>query len=177
MLSNTATPRYYAEFRELVLSGEMPVCREVEMEMNRIDHLIADPRYYYDPEPVEGYIRYCEQELTLTDGSDLKLLLTFKVWAEQALSWFFFEERSIPIKGGRYKNVKVKQRLTLKQYIIVARGAAKSMYGSTIQSYFLNVDSSTTKQITTAPTMKQADEVMSPFRTAITRARGPLFKL
>lgn len=180
-MSNTAVPRYYGEFREKVLNGEIPVCREIEMEMNRIDNLIADPRYYYDSDAVEGYIRYCENELTLTDGSDLTLLLTFKVWAEQALAWFFYEDRTVLVPkedgtGGSYEMRKVKQRLTLKQYIIVARGAAKSMYASTMQSYFLNIDGSTTHQITTAPTMKQADEVMSPIRTSITRARGPLFK-
>lgn len=180
-LSNRATPIYYGRFREQVLRGEIPVNREVAMEMNRIDELIANPRFYYDDQAVEGFIRYCENELTLTDGSDLHLLDTFKVWAEQIFGWYYFEDRSVyvPTKdnhGGRYVRKRVKKRLTTKQYLIVARGAAKSMYAEAIQSYFLNVDTDTTHQITTAPTMKQADEVMSPFRTAITRSRGPLFK-
>ena len=180
-LSNTATPIYYGQFREKVLRGEIPVNREIAMEMNRIDDLIANPNYYYDDRAVEGFILYCENELTLTDGSDLYLLDTFKVWAEQIFGWYYFERRSVPEpiegdRGIRYVNKRVKLRLVSKQYLIVARGAAKSMYAELIQSYFLNVDTSTTHQITTAPTMKQADEVMSPFRTAITRARGPLFK-
>lgn len=180
-LSNTATPKYYGEFRDAVLRGEIPVNKEVSLEMNRIDELIANPLYYYDDAAIDGFIRYCENELTLTDGSDLHLLDTFKLWAEALLGWFYFVERSVyvPSKdnhGGHYVRKKIKKRLVNKQYLIVARGAAKSMYGMLIQSYFLNVDTATTHQITTAPTMKQADEVMSPFRTAITRARGPLFK-
>jgi len=180
-LSNTATPVYYGRFREAVLRGEIPVNREISQEMNRIDSLIANPHIYYDDQAVEGFIRYCEGELTLTDGSDLFLLETFKLWAEQIFGWYYFVERSVyvPTKdnhGGHYEKRQIKKRLTLKQYLIVARGAAKSMYASVIQSYFLNVDTSTTHQVTTAPTMKQADEVMSPCRTAITRARGPLFK-
>jgi phage terminase large subunit-like protein len=180
-LSNTATPIYYEQFREAVLSGRIPVNREISMEMNRIDSLIANPNIYYDDQAVKGFIRYCEGELTLTDGADLHLLDSFKLWAEQIFGWYYFVERSVyePSKGdhgGHYVKKTIRKRLTLKQYLIVARGAAKSMYASVIQSYFLNVDTSTTHQITTAPTMKQADEVMSPFRTAITRARGPLFK-
>lgn len=180
-LSNTAIPIYYAQFREQVLRGEIPVNREISMEMNRIDALIANPNIYYDDQMVEGFIRYCEGELTLTDGSDLHLLFTFKLWSEQIFGWYYFVERSIyvPSKdshGGHYEKRLIRKRLVLKQYLIVARGAAKSMYASMIQSYFLNVDTSTTHQVTTAPTMKQADEVVSPFRTAITRARGPLFK-
>ena len=180
-LSNTATPLYYGQFRDAVLRGEIPVNREISQEMNRIDALIANPNIYYDPEPVEGFIRYCENELTLTDGGDLHLLETFKIWAEQIFCWYYFVDRSVyvPSKdnhGGTYETRTIKKRLILKQYLIVARGAAKSMYASVIQSYFLNVDTSTTHQITTAPTMKQADEVMSPVRTAITRSRGPLFK-
>lgn len=180
-LSNTAVPIYYAQFREKVISGEIPVNREISMEMNRIDALIANPNIYYDDEAVEGFIRYCEGELTLTDGSDLHLLDSFKLWAEQIFGWYYFVERSVyvPTKdnhGGHYEKRLIRKRLTLKQYLIVARGAAKSMYESAIQSYFLNVDTSTTHQVTTAPTMKQADEVVSPIRTAITRARGPLFK-
>lgn len=180
-LSNTATPTYYGQFRDAVLRGEIPVNREISQEMNRIDALIANPNIYYDPDPVEGFIRYCESELTLTDGGDLYLLETFKVWAEQIFCWYYFVDRSVyvPTKdnhGGSYETRTIKKRLILKQYLIVARGAAKSMYASVIQSYFLNVDTSTTHQITTAPTMKQADEVMSPARTAITRSRGPLFK-
>ena len=180
-LSNTAVPIYYGQFREAVIKGDIPVNREISLEMNRIDALIANPNIYYDDEAVEGFIRYCEGELTLTDGSDLYLLDSFKLWAEQIFGWYFFVERSVyvPTKdnhGGHYEKREIKKRLTLKQYLIVARGAAKSMYASVIQSYFLNVDTATTHQVTTAPTMKQADEVMSPFRTAITRARGPLFK-
>ena len=180
MLSNTATPRYYGNFRDAVLRGEIKVNKEIEMEMNRIDDLIRDPSYYYDDRAVEGYIAYCENELTLTDGSDLKLLDTFKLWAEQIFCWYYFEPTTVivPDEGGGVHREKkmVKRRLTRKQYLIVARGAAKSMYASTIQSYFLNVDLTTTHQITTAPTMKQANEVISPISTAITRARGPLFQ-
>lgn len=180
-LSNTATPKYYGEFRNAVMRGDIPVCKEIAMEMNRIDDLINNPGVYYDDKAVEGFVKYCEKELTLTDGADLVLLDTFKIWAEQIFGWYYFVERSIyePNKdghGGRYVNRRVKQRLINKQYLIVARGAAKSMYGSCIQNYFLNVDTSTTHQITTAPTMKQSEEVMSPIRTAITRARGPLYK-
>lgn len=180
-LSNTATPKYYGEFRAAVIRGEIPVNREISLEMNRIDALIANPNIYYDDGPVEGFILYCENELTLTDGSDLHLLPTFKVWAEQIFGWYYFVERSVyepspDNHGGKYVTKTIRKRLTTKQYLIVARGAAKSMYAECIQSYFLNVDTSTTHQITTAPTMKQADEVMSPFRTAITRSRGPLFK-
>jgi phage terminase large subunit-like protein len=180
-LSNTATPIYYGQFRDAVIRGEIPVNREISMEMNRVDALIANPNIYYDDKAVEGFILYCENELTLTDGSDLHLLPSFKVWAEQIFGWYYFEDRSIyePLPdghGGRYVTKTIKKRLTRKQYLIVARGAAKSMYAECIQSYFLNVDTATTHQITTAPTMKQAEEVMSPFRTAITRARGPLFK-
>ena len=181
MLSNKATPIYYGQFRDAVIRGEIPVNREIAMEMNRIDALIANPNIYYDDLAVEGFILYCENELTLTDGSDLHLLPSFKLWAEQIFGWYYFEERSVYVPtedghGGKYVTKTIKKRLTTKQYLIVARGAAKSMYAECIQSYFLNVDTSTTHQITTAPTMKQADEVMSPFRTAITRARGPLFK-
>lgn len=180
-LSNTATPIYYGQFRDAVIRGEIPVNREISMEMNRVDALIANPNIYYDDKAVEGFILYCENELTLTDGSDLHLLPSFKVWAEQIFGWYYFEDRSVyePLPdghGGRYVTKTIKKRLTRKQYLIVARGAAKSMYAECIQSYFLNVDTATTHQITTAPTMKQAEEVMSPFRTAITRARGPLFK-
>jgi len=180
-LSNTATPIYYGRFREAVVRGDIPVNRELAMEMNRIDALVANLNIYYDDQAVEGYVRYCEGELTLTDGGDLRLLETFKLWAEQIFGWYYFVERSVyqPSKdnrGGRYVQKTIKKRLTVKQYLIVARGAAKSMYASTIQSYFLNVDTSTTHQITTSPTMKQADEVMSPMRTAIVRSRGPLFK-
>lgn len=180
-LSNTATPKYYAEFRDAVLAGEIPVNREISMEMNRIDELIANPNIYYDDAAVNGFIHYCEFELTLTDGSDLHLLDTFKLWSEQIFGWYFFIERSVyePNKdgpGGHYVKKFIKKRLTTKQYLIVARGAAKSMYAYCLQAYFLNVDTATTHQITTAPTMKQAEEVMSPLRTAITRARGPLFK-
>lgn len=180
-LSSTAVPVYYGQFRQAVLRGDVPVCKEISMEMNRIDALIANPNIYYDDKAVEGFILYCENELTLTDGSDLTLLPTFKLWAEQIFGWYYFTERPVWVpnenaKGGQWVNKEVKKRLTTKQYLIVARGAAKSMYAECIQSYFLNVDTSTTHQITTAPTMKQADEVMSPFRTAITRARGPLFR-
>jgi len=181
MLSNTAVPKYYGAFREAVIRGEIPVCREISMEMNRIDALIANPAVYYDDQAVEGYVRYCENELTLTDGSDLFLLDSFKLWAEQIFGWWYFVDRSVWTPnpdgvGGHYVNRRIKKRLTSKQYLIVARGASKSLYESTLQSYFLNVDTSTTEQITTAPTMSQADEVMSPIRTSIIRARGPLFK-
>jgi phage terminase large subunit-like protein len=180
-LSNTATPIYYGRFREAVMRGDIPVNREISLEMNRIDALIANPKFFYDSNAINGFILYCENELTLTDGSDMHLLDSFKLWAEQVFGWYYFVERSVyvPYKdghGGRYVTKTIKKRLTTKQYLIVARGAAKSMYAECIQAYFLNVDTSTTHQITTAPTMKQADEVMSPFRTAITRARGPLFK-
>jgi len=180
-LSNTATPKYYGKFRDAVIRGDIPVCREISMEMNRIDALIADPGIWYDDQAVEGFIKYCENELTLTDGEDLNLLDTFKVWAEQIFGWYYFVERSVYVPnedghGGRYVTKSIKKRLINKQYLIVARGAAKSMYSSCIQSFFLNVDTATTHQITTAPTMKQAEEVMSPIRTAITRSRGPLFK-
>lgn len=180
-LSNTATPKYYGRFRDAVMRGEIPVNQEISMQMNRIDDLIANPGVWYDDQAVEGYIRYCENELTLTDGSNLALLDSFKLWAEDALGWYYFVERSVwePYEeggGGRYVNKLIKKRLINKQYLIVARGAAKSMYASTIQSYRLNCDKATTYQITTAPTMKQADEVMSPIRTSILRARGPLFK-
>lgn len=181
VLSNTATPRYYGEFRDNVLRGRIPVNELISLEMNRIDSLISNPNIYYDDEAVDGFILYCENELTLTDGTDLHLLPSFKVWAEQIFGWYFFIDRSVYVpsendRGGRYVTRRIKKRLTSKQYLIVARGAAKSMYGSCLQSYFLNVDTSTTHQITTAPTMKQADEVMSPIRTSITRSRGPLFK-
>lgn len=181
MLSNTATPLYYGKFRDAVMRGEIPVCKEISMEMNRIDDLIANPGVYYDDLAVNGFISFCENELTLTDGSDLHLLDTFKLWAEQIFGWYYFVERSIyepnpDGKGGHYVRRMVKKRLINKQYLIVARGAAKSMYGSCIQNFFLNVDTTTTHQITTSPTMKQSEEVMSPIRTAITRSRGPLFK-
>lgn len=180
-LSNTAVPRYYGEFRDAVMRGEIPICREIELEMYRIDSLIDDPRYYYDDQAVEGFIAYCENELTLTDGSDLKLLDTFKLWAEQIFGWYYFEDRNVyrpdpDGHGGHYVRKRIKHRLTTKQYLIVARGAAKSMYASCLQSYFLNVDTTTTHQITVAPTMKQAEEVMSPIRTSIVRSRGPLFQ-
>ena len=180
-LSNTATPIYYGQFRDAVLRGEIPVCREISMEMNRIDTLIANPGIWYDDQAINGFIQYCENELTLTDGEDLKLLDSFKLWAEQIFGWYYFVERSVYVPshdghGGRYVKKRIKKRLVNKQYLIVARGAAKSMYASCIQSYFLNVDTSTTHQITTAPTMKQSEEVLSPIRTSITRARGPLFK-
>ena len=180
-LSNTAVPKYYGGFREAVIRGEIPVCKEISLEMNRIDELIDNPGIYYDDQAVEGFVRYCESELTLTDGGDLALLDTFKVWAEQIFGWYYFVERSVyePYKeghGGRYVKRTVKRRLINKQYLIVARGAAKSIYDSCIQSYFLNVDTTTTHQITTAPTMKLAEEVLSPIRTSIIRSRGPLFK-
>ena len=181
MLSNTAVPIYYGRFREAVIRGEIPVNQEISMEMNRIDALIANPGIYYDDKAIDGFIAYCENELTLTDGSDLHLLDSFKLWAEQLLSWFYFVERSVfepgpNGQGGRYVNKVIKKRLVNKQYLIVGRGAAKSLYDSCIQSFFENIDTSTTHQITTAPTMKQAEEVMSPIRTAIIRSRGPYFK-
>ena len=180
-LSNTATPIYYCRFRDAVIRGEIPVCKEVSMEMNRIDELIRNPGFYYDDKAVEGWIKYCENELTLTDGEDLHLLDSFKLWGEQVFGWYYFVERSVYVPkldghGGHYVTKSIKKRLVNKQYLIVGRGAAKSLYDSCIQSYFQNVDRSTTQQITTAPTMKQADEVMSPLRTAIARARGPYFK-
>lgn len=180
-LSNTATPKYYGRFRDAVIRGDIPVCKEISMEMNRIDDLIKNPKVYYDDQAVEGWIKFCENELTLTDGVDLHLLESFKLWGEQVYGWFYFIERSVykPNEdghGGEYVRKTVKKRLTNKQYLIVARGGAKSMYCATIQGFHLNVDTETTHQITTAPTMKQAEEVMSPLRTAITRARGPLFK-
>jgi len=180
-ISNTATPKYYKQFRESVLQGQIPVCKEIAMEMNRIDDLIKNPSIYYDIDAVEGFIDFCETELTLTDGADLHLLDTFKLWAEQIFGWYYFIERSVyepnpQGNGGHYVTRMIKKRLINKQYLIVARGAAKSMYASCIQNYFLNVDTSTTHQVTTAPTMKQSEEVLSPIRTAITRARGPLFK-
>ena len=180
-LSNTATPKYYGLFREAVLRGDIPVCQEVSMEMNRIDGLIANPAVYYDPDPVEGFIRFCEDELTLTDGSDLHMLDSFKLWAEEIFGWYYFIERSIyePDKehhGGRYVQKTIKKRLINKQYLIVGRSAAKSLYAACLQAYFLTVDTSTTHQIVVAPTMRQSDETLSPIRTAITRSRGPLFK-
>lgn len=180
-LSNTATPKYYGQFRDAVIRGEIPVNNEISLEMNRIDDLIANPGIYYDDEKVEGWIAFCENELTLTDGADLHLLDTFKLWGEQVFGWYYFVERSVYTPnpdghGGHYEKRSIKKRLINKQYLIVGRGAAKSLYCSCIQSYFENVDTSTTHQITTAPTMKQADEVMSPIRTAITRAKGPLFQ-
>ena len=180
-LSNTATPKYYGQFRDAVIRGEIPVCKEISMEMNRIDNLIANPGFWYDDQAVEGFVSYCENELTLTDGEDLKLLDSFKLWAEQVFGWYYYVERSVYMPdpdghGGRYVNKKIKKRLINKQYLIVARGAAKSQYESYIHNYYLNVDTSTTHQVHTAPTMKQAEEVLSPMRTAITRSRGPLFK-
>ena len=180
-LSNTAVPKYYGQFRDAVMRGEIPVCREVSLEMNRIDALIEDPGIWYDDEAIDGFIAYCENELTLTNGEDLYLLDSFKLWAEQIFGWYYYVERSVYVPnkdnhGGHYVNKCIKKRLINKQYLIVARGGAKSMYASLIQNYFLNVDTTTTYQITTAPTMKQADEVMSPIRTAIARSRGPLYK-
>lgn len=179
-LSNTAVPKYYGQFRDAVIRGEIPVCKEIEMEMNRIDDLIANPGVYYDDKAVEGWIKYCENELTLTDGSDLNLLDSFKLWGEQVFGWYYFVEKEVykPYKdepGGHYVTKTIKKRLINKQFLIVGRGAAKSLYDSCMQSFFQNIDTSTTHQITTAPTMKQAEEVMSPIRTAITRSRGPLF--
>ncbi len=180
-LSNTATPKYYGMFRDAVMRGEIPICEEISLEMNRIDALIANPGVWYDDQAIQGFVDYCENELTLTDGEDLHLLDSFKLWAEQIFGWYYYVERSVyqpspDGHGGRYVKKRIKKRLINKQYLIVARGAAKSMYGSCIQNYYLNVDTATTHQITTAPTMKQAEEVMSPIRTAITRSRGPLFK-
>ena len=176
-LSNTATPIYYGRFRDAVIRGEIPICEEISLEMNRIDELIANPGIWYDDQAINGFISYCENELTLTDGEDLKLLDSFKLWAEQIFGWYYFEDKMVYDPGaGRYVKKRVRKRLRTKQYLIVARGAAKSMYGSCLQSYFLNVDTSTTHQVTTAPTMKQSEEVLSPIRTSITRARGPLFK-
>lgn len=180
-LSNTAVPKYYGEFRRAVIRGEIPVCEEISLEMNRIDQLIDNPGIYYDDQAVEGFIKYCENELTLTDGTDLTLLDSFKLWAEQIFGWYYFVERSVYIpsedgRAGHYENRRMKKRLINKQYLIIARGAAKSQYESYVQNYFLNVDTSTTHQVHTAPTMKQAEEVLSPIRTAITRSRGPLFK-
>ena len=180
-LSNTAVPVYYGQFRDAVMRGEIPICREIELEMRRIDDLIANPGIWYDDQAIDGFSRYCEDELTLTDGEDLHLLDSFKLWAEQIFGWYYFVERSVyePNKegrGGHYVKKTIKKRLVNKQYLIVARGAAKSMYASCIQNYFLNIDKSTTHQITTAPTMKQAEEVMSPIKTAIIRSRGPLYR-
>ena len=180
-LSNTAVPKYYGMFRDAVMRGEIPVCREIEMEMNRIDDLIRNPGVWYDDQAIQGFIDYCENELTLTNGEDLFLLDTFKLWAEQIFGWYYFEDRTVPEPspdghGTRYVMKRIKKRLIKKQYLIVARGAAKSMYASVLHSYFLNVDTSTTYQVTTAPTMMQAEEVMSPIKTSITRSRGPLFK-
>lgn len=180
-LSNTAVPKYYGQFRDAVMRGEIPVCEQISMEMNRIDDLIRNPGIYYDDKAVEGFVKYCERELTLTDGSNLNLLDSFKLWAEQIFGWYYFVERSVyepspDGHGGHYVKKSIKKRLINKQYLIVARGAAKSMYASCLQSYFLNANTSTTHQVTTAPTMKQAEEVLSPIRTSITRARGPLFK-
>lgn len=181
-LSNTAVPVYYGQFREEVLAGRIPVCREIAMQMNRIDERVKDPRFYYDDSAIEGFVKFCENELTLTDGSDLVLLDTFKLWAEDLLAWFYFVERQVYVPDednpgvGHYVRKKIKKRLTTKQFLIVSRGSAKSMYLACLQAYGLNIDSATTHQITTAPTMKQAEEVLSPIRTAITRSRGPLFK-
>jgi phage terminase large subunit-like protein len=181
-LSNTAVPIYYGEFRDAVIRGEIPVCKEIAMEMNRIDDLIDNPGIYYDDQAVEGFIKYCENELTLTDGAPLRLLDSFKLWAEQIFGWYYFVEKSVYVPSedghgpGRYEKRRIKKRLIKKQFLIVARGGAKSMYASCIQNYFLNVDTSTTHQVTTAPTMKQADEVMAPIRTAIVQSRGPLYK-
>lgn len=180
-LSNTAVPKYYGMFRDAVINGEIPICKEIEMQMQLIDELIDDPRYYYDDRAVDGWIAYCENELTLTDGSDLKLLDSFKLWGEDLYGWYYFVERSVYVPneeghGGRYVNKRIKKRLRNKQYLIVGRGAAKSLYDSCIQSYEHTINTATTHQITTAPTMKQAEEIMSPIRTAITRARGPFFK-
>lgn len=181
-LSNTAVPVYYGQFREEVLAGRIPVCREIAMQMNRIDERVKDPRFYYDDSAIDGFVKFCENELTLTDGSDLVLLDTFKLWAEDLLAWFYFVERQVYVPDednpgiGHYVRKKIKKRLTAKQFLIVSRGSAKSMYLACLQAYGLNIDSATTHQITTAPTMKQAEEVLSPIRTAITRSRGPLFK-
>lgn len=181
MLSNTAVPRYYGEFRDAVIAGQIPICETIEMQMHRIDEKIADPEFYYDDQAVEGFVAYCNNELTLTDGSDLKLLDSFKLWAEDIFGWYRFVEQVVPIPSEdgtrmRYVRKRIKKRLCNKQYLIVARGAAKTMYGSSLHSYFLNIDTTTTHQIATAFTMRQADETLSPIRTSITRARGPLFK-
>lgn len=180
-LSNKAVPKYYGRFREAVIRGDIPICKEIEMEMHRIDDLIANPAMYYDPEPVEGWVKFCESELTLTDGSDLHLLDSFKLWGEQVFCWYYFKERTVyrphPTgHGGKYVKKRIKKRLITKQYLIVGRGAAKSLYDTCIQAYYLTVDPSTTHQITTAFTMKQAEEVMTPFKTAIIRSKGPLFQ-
>lgn len=180
-LSNTATPIYYGRFREAVMRGDIPVCREIAMEMNRIDDLIANPGVYYDDKAINGFIKFCERELTLTDGSDLKLLDSFKLWAEEIFGWYYFVERSVYVPdpgghGGHYERRRIKKRLITKQYLIITRAAAKTMYLECLQAYFMTVDKSTTQQVTTAPTMKQAEEVLSPFRTALARARGPVFK-
>lgn len=180
-LSNTATPIYYGKFRDAVMRGDIPVCKEIEMEMNRIDDLISNTGVYYDDQAINGFIEFCEKELTLTDGADLNLLDTFKLWAEQIFGWYYFVERSVyePYEnghGGRYVTKRIRKRLINKQYLIIGRSASKSLYASCLQNYFLNVDTTTTHQITTAPTMRQAEEIMSPIRTAITRSRGPLFK-
>ena len=180
-LSNTATPIYYGRFREAVMRGDIPICREIAMEMNRIDDLIANPGVYYDDKAVNGFIKFCERELTLTDGSDLKLLDSFKLWAEEIFGWYYFVERSVYVPdpsghGGHYERRRIKKRLITKQYLIITRAAAKTMYLECLQAYFMTVDKSTTQQVTTAPTMKQAEEVLSPFRTALARARGPVFK-
>lgn len=180
-LSNTATPIYYGRFREAVMRGEIPVCREISMEMNRIDDLIANPGVYYDDKAINGFIKFCERELTLTDGSDLKLLDSFKLWAEEIFGWYYFVERSVYVPepgghGGHYERKRIKKRLITRQYLIITRAAAKTMYLECLQAYFMTVDKSTTQQVTTAPTMKQAEEVLSPFRTALARARGPVFK-
>ena len=180
-LSNKAVPKYYGRFREAVIRGDIPICKEIEMEMHRIDDLIANPAMYYDPEPVEGWVKFCENELTLTDGSDLHLLDSFTLWGEQVFCWYYFKERTVyrphPTgHGGRYVKKRIKKRLITKQYLIVGRGAAKSLYDTCIQAYYLTVDPSTTHQITTAFTMKQAEEVMTPFKTAIIRSKGPLFQ-
>ena len=181
-LSNTATPKYYGKFRDAVLRGEIPVCETISMEMNRIDDLIANRGVYYDEDAVEGWIKFCEGELTLTDGSPFFMLDTFKLWGEQVFGWYYFVEKSIyepnpDGHGGHYVNKMVKKRLINKQYLIVARGAAKSMYDACMQAWYLVMDKSTTDQIATAPTVRQSEETMSPLRTAITRSRGPLFKL
>lgn len=181
MLSNTATPIYYGRFRDAVMRGDIPVCREISMEMNRIDQLIANPGVYYDDKAIDGFVKFCENELTLTDGTDVTLLDSFKLWAEQVFGWYYFIERSVYVPekeghGGHYEKRYIKKRLINKQYLIVGRGAAKTMYSSFMQNFFLNIDTTTTYQVATAPTMKQAEEVMSPIRTAITRSRGPLYK-
>ena len=180
-LSNTATPKYYGQFRDAVIRGEIPVCEQISMEMNRIDALIANPGIWYDDQAIQGFINFCENELTLTDGDDLRLLDSFKLWAEQIFGWYYFVERSVyepdpEGRGGRYVTKRIKKRLINKQYLIVGRGAAKSMYASCIQAYFLTVDPATTQQSTTAPTIRQAEEVLAPIKTALARARGPFFK-